>query len=213
MAKSGRRSAVGGSEPGTAKRERLVDAAFDTLREQGYARTSARAIASRAGCNSALIFYYFDSVDDLLVEVLAKSSRTQLDRYEQTVADGTDIDELVTSVQRRLRDDMASGHVKVLAELIGASSSDEHLRTAVFAQVRPWMAFVERTLGRVLPASGLGGLVSPTQLSFLVVSLFLGMELLADVAGDDETIDGLFESAHRLTGLLGALRPTGATGE
>ncbi len=212
MAKSGPRSTGGGDERGSARCEGLVDAAFETLREEGYARTSARAIASRAGCNSALIFYYFDSVNDLLVEALARSSRTQLDKYEEALAEVNSIEGLVTSVRSRLRDDMASGHVKVLAELIGASSSDEHLRAAIFSQVTPWMALTEKSLGRILSASGLGQLVPPKQLSFVVVSLVLGMELLADVAGDDDTMDQLFESAHTLAGLLSAFDTAGVTG-
>ncbi len=205
MAKSGRRSTTGGTETATAKRDGLVAAAFQALREEGFARTSARGIASRAGCNSALVFYYFDSVNDLLVEALADSSRTQLAKYEEAFAGATRLDELVASVQGRLRDDMVSGHVKVLAELIGASSSDQQLRAAVLAQVAPWMELTERSLQRVLAASGLGGLVPVDQLAFVMVSLFLGMELLTDIAGDAETIDRLFESAHLVTGVLGAL--------
>lgn len=34
---------------------------------QGFARASARAIAGRAGCNQALVFYYFESVTNLLL--------------------------------------------------------------------------------------------------------------------------------------------------
>lgn len=212
MAKSGPRSTVAGDERPSTRRDALVDAAFETLREEGYARTSARAIAARAGCNSALIFYYFDSVGDLLVEALARSSRTQLGKYEEALAEVTGIEGLVASVRSRLRDDMASGHVKVLAELIGASSSDEHLRAAIFAQVTPWMALTEKSLDRILPASGLGQLVPPKQLAFVVVSLVLGMELLADVAGNEETIDQLFESAHTLASLLSAFGTAGAAG-
>jgi AcrR family transcriptional regulator len=210
MAKPGRRSVVRGSTSSRAKRDRLVDAAFQTLREEGFARASARAIASRGGFNSALIFYYFDSVNDLLVEALARSSRAQLEKYEDAVANVTMLPDLVASVKRRIQDDMDSGHVKVLAELIGASSSDEQLRAAVFEDVKPWMEFTERTVERVLASSGLGGLVPPARVSFVIVALFLGMELLADVSGDDEMVDGLFDSAQVLAGLLQAALPGGA---
>ncbi len=210
MAKSGRRSAAGSAETG-ARREALVEAAFQTLRDDGFARASARAIAGRAGCNSALVFYYFDSVNELLVEALARSSREQLERYEEALANVTSIDELVTSVRRRLQDDMASGHVRVLAELIGAVSSDDRLRSAVLAQVEPWMALTARTIERILSPSGLGGLVPSGQAAFVVVALFLGVELLADVAGADETIAGLFDSAQDLARLLGAMLPTEPT--
>lgn len=210
MAKSGRRSTAGDAVPG-ARREALVDAAFQTLRDDGFARASARAIAGRAGCNSALVFYYFDSVNELLVEALVRSSREQLRKYEEALAGVTGIEELVTSVRSRLRDDMASGHVRVLAELIGAVSSDERLRSAVLAQVEPWIALTERTIERILSPSGLGELVPPSQAAFVMVALFLGVELLAAVAGAEETIDGLFDSAQQLTRLLGAMLPTEPT--
>ncbi|MEJ7845288.1 MAG: hypothetical protein WKF93_06555 [Acidimicrobiales bacterium] len=101
--------------------------------------------------------------------------------------------------------------MRVLAELIGAVSSDDRLRSAVLAQVEPWMALTERTIERILSPSGLGGLVPSGQAAFVVVALFLGVELLADVAGADETIDGLFDSAQDLARLLGAMLPTEPT--
>jgi len=210
MAKSGRRSGPKGSATSSARRDEIVDAAFETLRAEGFAHASARAIAGRGGFNPALIFYYFDSVNDLLVGALARSSRTQLDRYEAALADVTTLPDLVASVQRQLQDDRDSGHIKVLAELIGAGSSDEHLRKAVLAQVNPWMEFTERTLDRVLGSTGLAGLVPSRQMSFVIVSLFLGLELLGGVAGDEAVADELFGSAHRLSTLLGPLLPAGA---
>ena len=211
MAKPGRRSGARAGDPSEAKRERLIDAAFETLRDEGFAGASARAIAGRGGFNAALIFYYFHDLNDLLLHALASSSRTQLEKYEAALADVTTLPNLVASVQERLRDDRDSGHIKVLAELVGASSSDEHLRQAVIEQVKPWMEFTGRTLDRILGATGLAGLVPSGQVSFVVVSLFLGMELLGGVAGDDEVIDGLFGSAHQLSTLLGSLLPAGAS--
>jgi AcrR family transcriptional regulator len=210
MAKPGRRSGAQGSDISKAKREQLIAAAFETLRDEGFAHASARAIASRGGFNAALIFYYFDDLNDLLLHALARSSQTQLDKYEAALAEVTTLPDLVAAVQERLQDDRDSGHVKVLAELVGASSSDEHLRAAVVDQVKPWMEFTERTLDRILGATGLAGLVPSGQVSFVVVSLFLGMELLGGVAGDDKVIDGLFGSAHHLSTLLGSLLPAGA---
>src|SRR5436305_12202144 len=45
MAKPGRRSRTGDGD--SAKRDRLLDAAFETLRDEGVARASARAIGAR----------------------------------------------------------------------------------------------------------------------------------------------------------------------
>jgi len=209
MAKPGRRSSTGDVD--SAKRDRLLDAAFHTLRDEGFARASARAIGGRGGFNPGLIFYYFDSVNDLLIGALARSSRTQLEKYETALAHVTTLPELVVSVEQQLRDDRDSGHVKVLAEMIGAGSSDEALRAEVLRQVTPWMEFTARTLERILGDTGLAALVPSSQVSFVIVSLFLGMELLSGVAGDDAAVAELFGSAHRLATLVSSLSPAGGS--
>ena len=59
MAKSGTvsklRSAGAGGTGDT--RQALVRAAIETLKSEGFAGASARAIAGRAGCNQGLVFY------------------------------------------------------------------------------------------------------------------------------------------------------------
>ena len=209
MAKSGRRPSRDASDEGSSKRQSLVDAAFQVVHNQGYSRASARAIAEKAGCNSALVFYYFESVDDLLVEALAASGRAQLVKYEAALAGIDALAELVEAVRVRVADDLASGHVKVLTELIGACSSNERLREKVFAQVTPWLTLTEATLVRVLSNHGLGGLVSARQVAVVVVSMFLGLELFTDVSGDDGLVDGLFESVRGVVSLLGVFSGPG----
>ena len=55
------------SAQGTATRERILEAAFETVRREGYANTSARAIARRGSFNQALIFSHFGEVNQLLL--------------------------------------------------------------------------------------------------------------------------------------------------
>ncbi|MFN7973366.1 MAG: TetR family transcriptional regulator [Acidobacteriota bacterium] len=57
-------------------RERLVAAARQLFGETGYAGTSTRAIASRAGCNVSLIKHYFGNKDGLLRAVLIEGVTT-----------------------------------------------------------------------------------------------------------------------------------------
>jgi len=209
MAKSGRPSSGGAERRSSATRERLIDAAFETLRDEGFARASARAIGSSGSFNPALIFYYFDSVNDLLVEALARSSRVQLEKYERALDGVGTLTDLVGAVQDRLRDDVASGHVKVLAELVGSSATDAELRAAVLNHVRPWLAFTQRTLDRVVAASGLAGLVPGEHVAFAVVSLFLGMELVSGLLDDRHRIDELLDSAAEIAAVVGSVPPGG----
>lgn len=188
-------------------RERLVRAAFDVLRDDGFGRASASAIAERSGLDVGALHAHFGSVTDLLVEALAHSSRTQLVRYQRSLGQVATIAELVRAADGQLREDFDSGHVKVLAEMVAASAADQDLRAAVLAQVQPWMALTEETLERVLVPSGLIDVVSPEQGAFAIVAMFVGMELLAGIGnqGDEDFISDLFDSVHQLTALLGAL--------
>ena len=204
-AKAGRRSqGLAATRSASGTQDQLVTAAFETLRADGFAQASARAIAGRAGCNPALIFYYFSSVNDLLVAALRRSSETQLSAYEETLAGIDSVEGLVSAVQERLRDDVESGHVKVLNELVGATGSDPALREAVLSLVTPWLELTERTLRRILEESGLAALVPTDQMAFAVVSLFLGMELLSGLLGGD-LMAGLFASVSPLAQLFSAM--------
>jgi AcrR family transcriptional regulator len=57
MAKVGRRAGTGGESKRDVIRQRIIDAAFITLRDRGYADASARAIANAGGFDQAQIFY------------------------------------------------------------------------------------------------------------------------------------------------------------
>ena len=76
MAKSGPSSRLVAEAGGrsAATKQALVAAAIETLRAEGFAGASARAIAGRAGCNQALIFYHFGSVVTLLLAALDEVS-------------------------------------------------------------------------------------------------------------------------------------------
>ena len=59
-------------------RDALIEAAIAVLRESGFASASARRIAQRAGCNQALVFYHFGTVNDLLVAALEEVSARRM---------------------------------------------------------------------------------------------------------------------------------------
>jgi AcrR family transcriptional regulator len=58
---------------GTA-RQRLLDAAEELFATDGFAATTTRAIAERAGTSTGMVFYHFPSKTDLLATVLAERS-------------------------------------------------------------------------------------------------------------------------------------------
>ena len=65
------RQAARGRRPGTPDtREEILGAARDLFAASGFAATSMRAIAARAGVDPSLVHHYFDSKADLFVSAL-----------------------------------------------------------------------------------------------------------------------------------------------
>ena len=104
MAKSGTSSSVVGrdSSRSAGTRAKLIEAAIETLKAEGFAGSSARAIAERAGVNQGLIFYHFDSVANLLLAALDSVSARRMEHY------GAAIDRVGSPSRTRRRGD---GHL------------------------------------------------------------------------------------------------------
>src|SRR3712207_4123161 len=68
---------------GDVTRARIVEAALQTIREEGVVGTSARAIARAGGFNQALIFYHFGSVQDVLLAAVERISEARMARYQE----------------------------------------------------------------------------------------------------------------------------------
>jgi AcrR family transcriptional regulator len=62
---------------------KIVEAALRTLKTQGFAGSSARAIAAEGDFSQALIFYHFGSVRDLLLAVLDLISARRMTAYAE----------------------------------------------------------------------------------------------------------------------------------
>jgi AcrR family transcriptional regulator len=73
---AGRPRATG--EPAGDSRQDLLDAAAGLFIDHGYAATSTRAIADRAGLRQASLYHYFGGKEDILVELLQGTVRPSL---------------------------------------------------------------------------------------------------------------------------------------
>ncbi|MFN3003664.1 TetR/AcrR family transcriptional regulator [Mycolicibacterium wolinskyi] len=68
-------------------RRRLIEATAQVIRDEGYAAATTRRIAAVAGVRSALVYYYFDTLDDLFVAVLRSGADAALTRMREAIAD------------------------------------------------------------------------------------------------------------------------------
>ena len=190
-----------------ATRAALIAAAIATLRESGFAAASARRIATRAGCNQALIFYHFGSVPDLLVAALEDISARRMAAYRGLLDHAGTVAELIDSAREIVMTDLDEGHVTVLAEMISGAHSVPGLGDRIAVCLAPWRSFAEEAVRDVLAASPVASLVPAEQAAHAVVAGILGLELLASLDGDRASALALFDRARALAGLLDRLRP------
>lgn len=57
-----------------ARRQAILDATRDLVRENGFAGTTTRQIAERCELSEATLFFYFSSKDEILVSLLGEAS-------------------------------------------------------------------------------------------------------------------------------------------
>jgi len=206
MAKPGVTSTVGvprNASPDT--RQALIDAAIETLRVDGFARASARAISARAECNQGLVFYYFGSVSDLLLAALDAVSADRLERYGAAVGAVTSLSDLVDVATAIFAEDLDAGYAKVLVEMIAGASSTPGLGAEVVARVAPWTAFARAAIAKTAGTSALVSIVPVEELAYGVVALYLGLEMLSHLDEDRANALALFQRVSRLVTLFGAL--------
>ena len=67
-------------------RERLINAAVEAFAEKGFAGTTTRDIASRAGMSPAAVYVHHDSKESLLYTVSLDGHRAALDIIERAAA-------------------------------------------------------------------------------------------------------------------------------
>lgn len=64
----------------------LLDAAQELMLAEGYAAVTTRRVAARAGVNSALVFYYFDSLDGLFIALFQRGAERSFERLRRALS-------------------------------------------------------------------------------------------------------------------------------
>jgi AcrR family transcriptional regulator len=76
-----RRSAVDESRTRTA----LLDAAQELMLEEGYAAVSSRRVGAKASATSAMVHYYFGTMDGLFIELFRRGAERSFERLARAL--------------------------------------------------------------------------------------------------------------------------------
>ena len=189
----------------TATRERLLEAALTTLRTHGFVGTTAREIARTGEVNQALIFYYYGSVDKLLLAALDLTSARRLARYQSELAKVTSLSELITVMARLYAEDVEVGHVAAVQEMVAGGSSIPALRAEVVARMGPWVHFAESVISRLVKGTAFESLLPTGDMAYAAVALYFGIETLTHLHGDRSRAESLFKTAAQFAPIADGL--------
>lgn len=185
----------------------IAEAALETLKANGFAGASARAIAHTGAFNQALIFYHFGSVQSALLAAFDLVSERRLASYGSAFEAARTPSELARLARVIYDEDQERGYTTALGEMVSGGVSDPLLGAEVASRIEPWIAMVAGKLERLFDGSPLGALVPAGDLAFGIVSLFFGVDLLSQMQRDRSRAESLLDLATRLAALAETLLP------
>jgi AcrR family transcriptional regulator len=169
---------------------KILEAAFRRLTREGYAALSMRQIAKDAGVNHALINYHYRSKDQLVIAVLDEANRQLLERQHRLYREPGGFAEKWAAAREFYKGDLASGFVRLQAELWAASFSNPGLREKFLPRILAWKEVVREGVGEALATLKRCGVRLPAPFTADVIAIWiaefwLGMEF-ADLLGAPE---------------------------
>src|SRR5690349_20788261 len=132
----------------SASRDAMFDAVEHILRCEGYAALSARRVAEVAGFNHQTVYYYFESMEDLILGAFRRRVESSLKRLEAALAS----DEPLHAIWR-LYSDSSNGRLNI--EFNALAMQNEALRHEVVAYLETCRSMQETALAPMLKGRGL----------------------------------------------------------
>lgn len=165
----------------------MLEAAKTVLRQNGYAKLSTRDVAETAGVPLSQIHYHFGSKQGMLLALYEYLNSQLLDRQNAMYANTT----LTLSQQWDLAcdyldDDIASGYVRIMQELIAASWSDPEVAKVLRAGLKGWLDLLIEAARRAERNFGSLGPFSAEEIAGLVAQAFIGGESLYLLGAEQE---------------------------
>ncbi|MDE0573480.1 TetR/AcrR family transcriptional regulator [Demequina sp. B12] len=157
---------------------RILEACRHIVLTEGAAAVSTRKVAAAAQVPLSQIHYHCGSKRGLMLAMFAAENDRLVTRQAAMFAGNEPFDVQWRKACDYLDEDLESGYVRVLQEMITAGYSDAELRTQVRTMLDRWAELIRQALShhyeRGLPL----GPLSPAHVTALICAVFLGAETM-----------------------------------
>lgn len=161
---------------GLNTREAILEATFQRVASDGYSQLNIREIAREAGVNHALVNYHFRNKQQLVLEVLDQANRRLLARQQDMYAQPDTVSEKWRKACEFYEEDVRSGFIKLMMELMAASFSDPILRAGYLPRFLAWRRVVDAAAQDAIAQHGLDLPISAQAISTVIGCFWIGME-------------------------------------
>jgi AcrR family transcriptional regulator len=178
----------------------ILDATQSRLLADGYAGLSTRKVAEEAGVPVSQLHYHFGSKQGLILALLEEENQRRLDRQRSMYAEDLPLWQRYEQACDYLEDDLESGYLRVLQEMLAAGWSNAEVGAAVRELLGGWFALLAEVARETERRHGPLGPFTAEELATLVGSAFVGSEALLLLGFDREVLP--IRAALRRVGML-----------
>jgi AcrR family transcriptional regulator len=162
----------------TDTRTLILEAARSRLLADGYAGLSTRKVAEEAGVPLSQLHYHFGSKQGLILALFEEENRRRLARQQRLYAEETPLWQRYERACDYLEDDLDSGYVRVLQEMIAAGWSNKELGAAVRRLLDGWFGLLTEVARETERQHGPLGPFTAEEMGTLIGTAFFGSEEL-----------------------------------
>jgi AcrR family transcriptional regulator len=177
----------------------ILEAARRRLLADGYAGLSTRKVAEEAGVPLGLLGYYF-SKGRLILALVEDENQRRLERQMRMYAEDVPLWQRYEQACDFLEDDLESGYVRVLQEMIAAGWSNAEVRDAVRELLGGWYGLLAEVAREAERRHGGLGPFTAEEVATLIGTTFVGAEALLLLGFDRDVLP--IRSALRRIGVL-----------
>lgn len=158
--------------------DRILGAARERLLSDGYAGLSTRKVASQAGVPVSQVHYHFGSKGAMVLALLESENQRRLGRQARMYAEDVPMWQRYEQACDFLEEDLDSGYVRVLQELIAAGWSTPEIGAAAQRLLAGWYALLTEVAEEAAKRFGGLGPFTPAEIATLIGNAFIGSEAL-----------------------------------
>lgn len=162
------------AQPGSPTWHAMLDGAEAILRDEGYGALTSRRVAEQVGVKQRLVYYYFHTMDDLIVALFRRLSERELPRLAATVSSDRPLHEIWKFC-------VHTSDARLILEFMALANRVEALREEVITFIETSRRYQIEALSAAIERSGTKCPLHPAALANIATSLALSITREAEL--------------------------------